>query len=80
MTLDRHVTIGGPHFDVLSGHYDIHPGPDGVSLELTSELRVYTRFNVHATPWADAIMRSIQENILEVIRTRVERKTQVAHR
>jgi hypothetical protein len=71
-TLDRHVTIEGPYFDVLSGRYDIRPGPDGVILELTSELRVSTRFNLYATPWADAIIRSIQENILEIIRARSE--------
>jgi hypothetical protein len=73
-TLDRHVTIGGPYFDVLSGRYDIRPQPNGqVILDLTSELRVSTRFNLYATPWADAIMRSIQENILQVIRGRAER-------
>jgi hypothetical protein len=72
-TLDRHVTIGGPYFDVLTGQYDIRPGRDGgVILDLTSELRVSTRFNLYAAPWADAIMRSIQENILEVIRARAE--------
>ena len=68
------MTIGGPYFDVLSGRYDIRAGPDGeVILDLTSELRVSTRFNLYATPWADAIMRSIQENILGVIRARAER-------
>jgi hypothetical protein len=73
-TLDQHVTIGGPYFDVLSGRYDIRATPDGgVVLDLTSELRVSTHFNLYAAPWADAIMRSIQENILEVICTRAER-------
>lgn len=77
-TLDPHVTIGGPYFDVLSGRYDIRPGPNGrVTLELTSELRVSTRFNLYATPWSDAIMRSIQENILEVIRARAEARVSV---
>jgi hypothetical protein len=72
-TLDQHVTIGGAYFDVLSGRYDIRPSRDGeVILDLTSELRVSTHFNIYATPWADAIMQSIQENILEVIRTRAE--------
>lgn len=72
-TLDRHVTIGGPYFDVLSGRYDIRPGNNGeVILDLTSELRVSTHFNLYAAPWADAIMRSIQHNILEVIRARAE--------
>jgi hypothetical protein len=74
-TLDRHVTIGGPYFDVLAGRYDIRPRPGGgVVLDLTSELRVSTHFNAYASPWADAIMRSIQRNILQIIRTRAEAK------
>ena len=73
-TLDRHVTIGGPYFDVLSGEYTIEPRPDStVVLHLASELRVTTRFNFYARPWVDSIMRSIQVNILEVIRARAER-------
>ena len=31
-----------------------------------------TRFNLYAQPWVDAIMRSIQVNILEVVRARAE--------
>jgi hypothetical protein len=72
-TLDPHVTIGGQYFDVLSGQYDIHPDAHGgVVLDLSSELRVSTHFNLYATPWVTAIMRSIQLNILEVIRERAE--------
>jgi hypothetical protein len=72
-TLDRHVTIGGPYFDVLSGRYEIRAAPRGrVLLELTSELRLSTHFNLYATPWVDAVMRSVQENILQVIRSRAE--------
>jgi hypothetical protein len=52
----------------------IRPGSNGgVILDLTSELRVSTHFNIYAAPWANAIMRSIQKNILEVIRARAER-------
>jgi hypothetical protein len=72
-TLDRHVTIGGPYFDVLSGEYTIEPRRDGtVLLHLASELRVSTHFNLYARPWVDAIMRSIQVEILEVVRARAE--------
>lgn len=70
-TLDDHVTIGGPYFDVLTGEYRIEPGPGGVTiLHLRSELRVSTTFNLYASLWADAIMRSIQDNILAVIQSR----------
>jgi len=72
-TLDAHVTIGGPYFDVLSGEYTIEPRPGGrVVLHLVSELRVTTHFNFYARLWVDSIMRSIQENILVVIRARAE--------
>jgi hypothetical protein len=72
-TLDRHVTIGGPYFDVLSGEYTIEPRGDGtVLLHLASELRVSTHFNLYAQPWVDAIMRSIQVEILQVVRARSE--------
>ena len=72
-TLDPHVTIGGPFFDVLTGTYTIEPLPGGkVRLHLASRHRISTRFNVYSGLWADAIMRSIQDNILEVIRRRCE--------
>jgi hypothetical protein len=73
-TLDEHVTIGGPYFDVLTGDYRLEPLADGtVRLHLTSELRLSTHFNLYAQPWVDAIMRSIQRNILEVLKARAER-------
>jgi hypothetical protein len=72
-TLDRHVVVGGPYFDVLTGTYGIEPMDSGeVILHLASELRVSTPFNFYSGPWADAIMRSIQANILEVVRRRAE--------
>jgi hypothetical protein len=73
-TLDPHVTIGGPYFDVLSGTYDLEPlGESRTRLVLTSEHRVSTRFNLYAGWWANRIMRSIQSNILHVLRDRAER-------
>src|SRR5262245_5071135 len=78
-TLDRHVTIGGPYFDVLVGEYTIESLPGGeVILHLASELRVTTHFNFYARLWVDPIMLSIQENILEVIRERAERRVSSA--
>lgn len=77
-TLDEHVTIGGPFFDVLQGTYRIEPlapGPDGrarVRLHLESRLRVSTHLNVYANPWVDALMASIQDQILLVVKNRSE--------
>jgi len=80
-TLDRHVVVGGPYFNVLTGTYRIEPQDGGaVVLHLASELRVSTPFNFYSGPWADAIMRSIQANILEVVRRRAERAAQTASR
>jgi len=73
-TLDPHVTIGGPYFDVLTGTYELHALPRGrTELVLISEHRVSTAFNPYAEWWADRVMRSIQSNILDVLRERAER-------
>jgi hypothetical protein len=71
-TLDEHVTIGGPFFDVLEGEYTIEQAPRGVVLHLASRERLSTHFNLYAGFWTDAIMKSIQQQILEVIRNRCE--------
>ena len=74
VTLDEHVTIGGPYFDVLDGRYRIEPlGDDRVVLHLTSRYRLSTGVDFYAGPWCDYVMRNIQETILEVIRDRCER-------
>ena len=72
-TLDAHVTIGGPYFDTLDGSYELETLPDGrTRLRLTSHHRLSTRFNVYAGLWSDAIMRSIQGNIMDVVARRCE--------
>lgn len=76
-TLDEHVTIGGAFFDVLEGEYRLEPRPDGVLLHLASQERLSTHFNPYAGIWTDAVMRSIQKQILEVIRARCERGVKV---
>jgi hypothetical protein len=74
-TLDPHVTIGGPFFDVLTGTYELEALDRGRSTRLTlrSQHRVSTRFNYYAGWWANRIMASIQRNILEVHKSRAER-------
>ncbi len=72
-TLDEHVTIGGPYFDVLTGRYDIIRADDrSVTLRLESRHRLSTRFNWYAGVWSRFIMSQIQSSILEVIRHRCE--------
>lgn len=71
-TLDEHVSIGGAFFDVLDGEYRLEARPGGVLLRLVSHERLSTHFNPYAGLWTDAVMRSIQGEILEVIRKRCE--------
>ncbi|MCY3001516.1 MAG: hypothetical protein NTV21_06900 [Planctomycetota bacterium] len=72
-TLDEHVTIGGPYFDVLEGEYELEPLADGaVLLHLRSRHRVSTHFNFYATLWTDFIMSDVQSYILEIVKRRSE--------
>lgn len=72
-TLDQHVTVGGPHFDVLEGEYELEPLADGaVLLHLRSRHRVSTHFNFYASLWTDFIMSDVQAYILEIVRRRSE--------
>ena len=72
-TLDEHVTIGGPYFDVLDGAYRIEPRADGtVLLHLTSHQRLTTDINSYASLWTDGIMSDLQSSILQVVQHRSE--------
>jgi len=72
-TLDDHVTIGGPYFDVLQGEYRLEPLPNGrVRLHLSSRHRLSTTFNAYGRLWTDAVMKDIQKNVLHVVRNRSE--------
>ncbi len=75
-TLDEHVTIGGRYFDVLNGEYRLEPLPNGnILLHLSSQQRLSTDFNAYATLWSDAVMRNLQNSILQVIQHRCETAT-----
>jgi hypothetical protein len=72
-TLDPHVTIGGRYFDVLTGEYLLIDQLDGSTrLVLTSTHRVSTALNAYSAWWARMIMRSIQTNILRILKDRAE--------
>ena len=76
-TLDEHVTIGGPYFDVLDGRYSIEPQTNGsVLLRLTSHQRLTTDVNAYASMWTDAIMSDLQNSILQVIKNRCQLRRQ----
>lgn len=74
-TLDEHVRVGGPYFDVLHGEYRLEPLANGVTrLHLSSRQRLSTDFNWYAHLWTDAVMSDLQKRILVVIRQRSEQK------
>ncbi len=79
--LDEHVLVGGKYFDVLEGKYEIEKLQDGkILLHLTSQFRLSTRFNFYSGLWSKLIMRDIQENILDIIKSRSETKEKTANR
>lgn len=72
--MDEHVVIGGKYFDVLDGNYELEALGNGrYRLHLYSHFEMRTTFNFYAGWWARWIMRDIQENILQVIKTRCEK-------
>lgn len=71
--LDEHVMVGGKYFDVLEGKYEIVKVNDKkIILHLTSQFRLSTRFNFYSGLWSKLIMKDIQENILDIIKSRSE--------
>jgi hypothetical protein len=72
-TLDEHVRIGGPYFDVLRGEYRLEAlSKDVTRLHLSSQHRLSTDFNWYAHLWTDAVMSDLQKRILIVVRNRCQ--------
>ncbi|HMV08433.1 MAG TPA: hypothetical protein PK325_17705 [Cyclobacteriaceae bacterium] len=74
-TFDEHILIGGEFFDVLEGTYELEKlSPEKYRLHLYSEFKLNTTFNFYASIWGRWIMQDIQNNILQVIKNRSEKK------
>jgi hypothetical protein len=72
-TLDEHVRIGGPYFEVLRGEYRLEPVSKNVTrLHLSSQHRLSTDFNRYAHLWTDAVMSDLQKRILNVVQHRCQ--------
>ena len=72
-TMDEHVVIGGDYFDVMDGTYVLQKlNTNTYRLHLYSHFKLTTTFNFYASWWAGLIMKDIQNNILQVIKERVE--------
>ncbi len=73
-TLDEHVVIGGEFFDVLNGTYELERlRENSYRLHLYSRFVLKTNFNFYASWWAKWIMKDIQNNILQIEKTRAEK-------
>lgn len=74
-TLDEHVVIGGEYFDVLNGTYELEKlSENKCRLHLYSHFKLTTTFNFYASWWARWIMQDIQNNILQIVKLRAEKK------
>jgi len=74
-TMDKHVVLGGDYFDVLDGTYELARLNDSTyRLNLYSHFKLTTTFNFYASWWAGWIMKDIQNNILQVIKSRAEQE------
>lgn len=72
-TMDEHVVIGGKFFDVLTGTYELERlNENTCRLHLYSYFTLNTTFNFYAGWWARWIMKDIQNNILQVEKSRAE--------
>ncbi|MFC5282306.1 hypothetical protein [Pedobacter alpinus] len=72
-TLDEHVVIGGDFFDVLNGTYELEKLTENTyRLHLYSYFKLSTTFNFYASWWAKWIMKDIQNNILQINKSRSE--------
>ena len=72
-TMDEHLVVGGQYFDVLNGTYELEKLNDTTHrLHLYSHFKLTTTFNFYASWWANAIMKDIQNNILQVEKERAE--------
>ncbi|SHM09612.1 hypothetical protein SAMN05444266_106347 [Chitinophaga jiangningensis] len=77
-TMDEHIIIGGQFFDVLNGTYELERiNGQTYRLHLYSHFTMNTTFNFYAGWWAKWIMKDIQNNILQVEKSRAENRGKI---
>ncbi len=71
--IDRHIDPAGPHLQIRSGGYRLEALADGrTRVTLHTDLTLNTQLNAYPALWAHFMLGDIQQNILEIIRTRAE--------
>lgn len=71
--LDEHVEIGGEHFDLIDGGYDLRVMPDGgTELSLTTRFVNKTRLKTYVDLWAKLVFKDFHRSILGLMKKRAE--------
>lgn len=71
--LDEHVEIGGEHFDLIDGGYDLRAMPDGgTELSLTTRFVNKTRLKTYVDLWAKLVFKDFHRSILGLMKKRAE--------
>lgn len=77
-SLDDHVEIGGPYFDLLDTTYTLEPDGAGTRLRMRVSYRVSTQFNFYAGGVAKWLLGDFGEVILRFYKNRSEAQAQRA--
>lgn len=71
---DRHISPDGRHLKIKSGgYYLVSQESDHVTLTLTTDYTATTPMNFYSALWGEVILGDIQNNILKIIKDRVEK-------
>lgn len=70
--LDDHVAIGGAYFDLNDTAYTLTPEAGGTRLHLRISYRLSTDFNAYANWWAQALLDSFAQTLLQLYKARLE--------
>ncbi|MGH8619509.1 MAG: SRPBCC family protein [Burkholderiales bacterium] len=71
-SLDDHILIGGPYFNLEDTSYTLVPDGDGTRLELAVKFRLSTNFNGYAGLWAKFLISDTAKTILNFYKHRAE--------
>jgi hypothetical protein len=71
-SLDDHILIGGPYFNLEDTSYTLTPEGDGTRLDIAVKFRLSTNFNWYAGYWARFLISDTAKTILDFYRHRAE--------
>ena len=78
---DRHISPDGQHLKVIDGGYRLVPtGISRTQLVLDTRYAVTTPVNLYSAMWGEVILGDIQNNVLKIMKDRVEAKAHLQAR